>query len=120
MFSSISSNVTSWLGGTQPDDSPQEEKEANAQSPDTEKAQSPLKQTEQSESGDKNEETTKPKEGSGEREKQLQDQLDEAGAKAVNTAKEWGSEYHLSQLRSNSNQLLCILQILIWNKAEIS
>ena len=100
MFSSISSNVTSWLGGTAPDDGP-ESQTTNAQSPVSEEEKPTQTQTEQSAESEQKE-TPKDmppvsKEGTeadkpAESEANLQHQLDEVGAKAVNTAKEWGSE----------------------------
>ena len=74
MFSSVTSSVSSWLGATKPDDSV------------TEESKNENNETSAEEIPDKNTETSDPNRS----EKDIQQQMDEMGHKAVNTAKEWG------------------------------
>jgi len=99
MFSSISSNMTSWLGGTKPEDQSEDENTANAQPQKEEIPESPAEQTpnkddtkdvtpkETGDNGDNGDNGDESKST----EAALQEQLDEVGKQAVNTAKEWGT-----------------------------
>ena len=101
-ISNISSSVTSWLGGIKPEDDGAEQGKETVEDPvetpanggnektEDEKEEKPIKPTSEA---DSKEAESSSLGGLTQAQAELQQQLDEAGAKAINTAKEWGSTF---------------------------